>query len=49
MRDREELIEAAKTAINKVFGDMSVSKSQSVEDLKDIRDEIDILIDSLEA
>lgn len=45
--DHEELVEKAKDAINKVFGDQSVSRRETKESLKDLRDEIDILLDTL--
>jgi hypothetical protein len=43
----DDLVEQAKEAINKVFGDMSGSRSRNRESLKDLRDEIDILLDML--
>ena len=45
--DHDELVEAAKQAINSVFGDTSVDRSQTKESLKDLKDEIDILLDTL--
>lgn len=43
----DELIERAKQAINRVFGDQSVSKETTRESLKDLQDEIDIMLDTL--
>ena len=45
--DHDELVEAAKQAINAVFGDRSVDPKQTKESLKDLKDEIDILVDAL--
>ncbi len=43
----DELVETAKQAINKVFGDRSVSGKQTKESLKELRDEIEIILDTL--
>jgi hypothetical protein len=43
----DELVEAAKQAINAVFGDMSVSRKQTKDSLKELRDEIEIILDTL--
>ncbi len=43
----DELVEAAKQAINAVFGDRSVGRREARESLKDLKDEIDILLDTL--
>ena len=42
--NNEELYKAALNAINKLFSDMSVSKEKAVENLENLKDEIDILI-----
>lgn len=43
----EELLEKAKEAVSKLFGDMSVSKEQTVENLEEIADDISVMIESL--
>jgi hypothetical protein len=45
--DHDDLVEAAKEAINKVFGDKSVPVSTTREDLKDLIDEIEIMLDTI--
>lgn len=45
----EDLIEAAKAAIMAVFNDQSVNQSATRESLKDLQDEIDVLIDTLKS
>lgn len=42
-----ELIETAKEAIKAVFADTSVPSSQTKESLEELRDEIDMLIDTV--
>jgi len=44
----EHLCEKAKTAIQAIHGDTSVSIEQTLNSLKDLRDEIDILIEAVE-
>lgn len=44
----EQLVNAAKTAILKVFNDRQISQQKCKESLMELRDEIDILIDTLE-
>lgn len=46
--DHETLLEEAKEAINKVFGDDSVSKSVTRESLRDLISDIKIMLDTLE-
>jgi len=41
-------VEAAKSAINAVFSDMSVSRSECRENLRDLQEEIEVLLDALE-
>ena len=43
----DDLVEAAKDAITRVFSDQSVSQSTTAESLKDLRDEIDTMLDTL--
>lgn len=43
----EKLCEAALEAVTKVFSDNSVGRSTTRESLKNLRDEIDILLDTL--
>jgi predicted RNase H-like HicB family nuclease len=45
--DHDELLEAAKEAINKVFGDMNVSKDKTRKSLEELRDDIKTLLDTL--
>ena len=45
--DNDELYKEALVAINKLFFDRSVSQEKAIENLEGLRDEIDILIDSL--
>ncbi len=42
------LVAAAKTAINRVFKDKTVDQDDTRESLKELRDEIDLLLDSLD-
>ena len=44
----EELYQAALNAINELFGDTSVSKETTRDSLEALRDEIEILLESLE-
>jgi len=46
-RNHEDLCKEAKDAVNKVFSDQSVSRSETKSSLQDIRDEIDVLLDTL--
>ena len=46
--NNEELYKAALNAINKLFFDMSVSKEKAVENLENLKDEIDILIETIQ-
>jgi hypothetical protein len=46
--DNEELYDAALKAITDLFSDQSVSQSKARENLRGLRDEIDMYIDSLE-
>lgn len=43
----EQLYQDALDAVNKLFSDKSVSQSKARENLKSLRDEIDLLIDTL--
>lgn len=43
----EQLVDAANAAVNKVFGDTSVSKRETRDALEEIRSNIDSLIDVL--
>lgn len=43
----EELYDAAVEAISKLFGDRSVSQAQAKENLRNLKGEIDVFIDSL--
>lgn len=43
----DDLVEQAKDAINKVFGDTSVPRDQTRESLREIAGEIDIMLDTL--
>jgi len=43
----DELYEEALKAINKLFADMSVSSETAISNLEGLRDEIDMMIDSL--
>jgi hypothetical protein len=45
--DHDDLVEEAKEAINKVFSDKSVPVSTTREDLKDLIDEIEIMLDTI--
>ncbi len=49
MKTNEELLEEAKAAASKLHGDMSVSKRQTVEALRDLSGHIETLIDATEA
>ena len=46
--NHEELVEEAKKAINRVFGDTTVDRQTTKEDLKDLVDEIEIMLETLE-
>lgn len=43
----EELYEAAENAINELFGDTSVSKEQTIENLESLSSLIDSMIETL--
>lgn len=43
----KKLVQVAKAAINAVFSDTSVSHEETRDSLRDLRDEIDILLDAL--
>lgn len=45
----EELLEEAKKAIDKLFGDMSVLKSETRTNLNDLIEYIEVMLDSLES
>ena len=45
--DHDLLVYPAKKAINAVYGDTSVSRSETKRSLKDIADEIEILLETL--
>jgi hypothetical protein len=47
MTKHEELVEAAKKAITAVFSDQSVGQATTRESLKDLRDEIEVMLDTL--
>ena len=42
-----ELYKEAMAAINRLFSDMSVSKDEARKNLEGLKDEIDLLLDSL--
>jgi len=44
---QEDLLEAAKDAINAVFGDTSVSRGDTREALKELRDDIEVMLETL--
>lgn len=46
--DHEELVEEAKDAIGKVFGDLGVSRSVTRESLRDLVSEIETMLETLE-
>ena len=46
--DNDALLEAAKEAIIKLFGDMSVSQNQTKHNLEEIKGEIDTMLETLE-
>jgi len=43
-----DAVKQAENAINKVFGDMSVSQAETKEKLKDLTDFIQVMIEALE-
>ncbi len=45
--DHDELLEAAKQAVNKVFGDTSVSRETVKESLNDIISDIEVILDTM--
>jgi hypothetical protein len=47
MKRTEELVNAAKEAIRDVYSDTRVTRAETKERLEDLRDEIDILLDTL--
>jgi hypothetical protein len=48
MDQHEERVEAAKTAINRVFGDTSVPQSTTRESLEDLIEDIKSMLETLE-
>ncbi len=49
MASNDDLYQVAVDVINKLFSDASVSRETAIGNLKSLRDEIDTLIESLEA
>lgn len=49
MKDHDELLEEAKEAASKVFGDISVSKSTTRQSLEDLLSHIEIMLDAVES
>jgi len=47
MTEHEKKLEAARVAIDRLFGDASVSPEETRESLKDLRDHIDIQLAAL--
>ena len=47
MMEHQELLEKAKEAVGKVFSDSSVSWRETKKSLKEITDEIDLYLDTL--
>lgn len=45
--DHDELVEEAKQAVNKVFGDTSVSRAEVRASLKDIIGDIEVILDTM--
>ena len=45
--ENEELYKNALEAINKLFADMSVGKETAIQNLENLKDEIDLLTESL--
>ena len=45
----EELVEKVTTGIKDILSDMSVTKSVTIQNLNGLKDELDILIESLES
>jgi len=45
--DHDERIEAAKEAINKVFGDTSVGRETTKKSLEELLSEIEVMLDTL--
>jgi hypothetical protein len=48
MSSHDDLVEKAKEAVNRVFGDRSVSRTETKESLGDIVSDIEIMLDTLE-
>ncbi len=48
MASHEKLVEDASRAIQQVFGDDSVSKSQTVESLESLKEEIEDMISTID-
>ena len=46
--NHEELKQAAKDAISKLYGDTSVSQRTTYDDLLEIQDDIDVMLDAME-
>ena len=45
--NNKELYEAALNAIHKLFSDMEVSKEKAIENLEGLKEEIDLLIETI--
>jgi hypothetical protein len=45
--DNDELLQKTKDALTALFSDTSVSRSKARENLRDVRDEIDVMLDTL--
>lgn len=43
----DDLVEAAKQAINKVFGDQSVGRETTKESLEELASDIEVMLDTL--
>lgn len=48
IQDRR-VYDAAMQAVNRLFSDTTVERSQTREDLKSLRDEIDVMLDDLQS
>lgn len=47
MDEHDELVEEARRALNKVFGDQSVGREKTAESLRELRGDIDVMLDTL--
>lgn len=47
MEESTTIYDSAADALRKVFNDTSLSKDDTIRDLKALRDEIDVMLDSL--